>query len=149
MIILVFVIVAIILIKSRKPVVEDVILIYNDGTMLAHATRRIVPDLDTDLFSGMLTAIQDFVKDSFKDEKEFGLSRLEFGKKKLCIERAESGNIFIVFVCTGKVNDKKLASMANEVLLEVETEFGEILTDWDGNMNNVRGVKDILSHAFK
>jgi hypothetical protein len=135
--------------KNRKPLVEDVLLIYNDGTMLAHATRRIVPDLDTDLFSGMLTAIQDFVKDSFKDEKDCGLSRLEFGKNKLCIERAKSGNIFLVFVYSGKGNDKKLTKIANEVLIEIEDKFGEVLTDWDGKMNDIRGVKDILSHAFQ
>jgi hypothetical protein len=135
--------------KGRKPLVEDVFLIYNDGTMLAHATRRIVPDLDTDLFSGMLTAIQDFVKDSFKDEKECGLSRLEFGNNKLCIERAKSGNIFIVLVYTAEGNDKKLSKIAGDVLKEVENEFGDVLKNWNGKMNDIRGVKDILSHTFQ
>lgn len=135
--------------KGRKPLVEDVFLIYKDGTMLAHSTRRIVPDLDTDLFSGMLTAIQDFVKDSFKDEKETGLSRLEFGKNKLCIERTKSGNIFIVLVYTSEGNDKKLSKIASDVLKEVENEFGDVLKNWSGKMNDIRGVKDILSHTFQ
>jgi len=130
---------AVMLYKGRKPLVEDVFLIYNDGTMLAHSTRRMVPDLDTDLFSGMLTAIQDFVKDSFKDEKECGLRRLEFGKNKLCIERAKSGKVFIVFVYSGEGNDKKLTKIAHDVLKEIEDEFGDVLKNWNGKMNDIRG----------
>ncbi len=137
-----------ILYKRRKPLVEDVFLIYQDGSLLAHATRRLVPDLDTDLFSGMLTAIQDFVKDSFKDEKECGLKKLEFGDNKLCIEPGGSGRVFLVFVYKGEGDDKKLSKVAKDVLAEVEEQFGEVLNKWDGKMNNVRGTKDIISHAF-
>lgn len=138
-----------ILYKRRKPLVEDVFLIYQDGSLLAHATRRLVPDLDTDLFSGMLTAIQDFVKDSFKDEKDCGLKKLEFGDNKLCIEPGESGKVFLVFVYKGEGDDRRLSKVAKEVLVEVEEQFGKALKKWDGKMSHVRGTKDIISHAFQ
>jgi len=46
------------------PMIEDVFLMYRDGRLIAHNTRRLRPDVDGDILSGMLTAVTAFVKDS-------------------------------------------------------------------------------------
>ena len=44
--------------------VEDVFLMYNDGRLIQHATRRIKADMDVDIVTSMLKAVQDFVRES-------------------------------------------------------------------------------------
>jgi len=46
------------LLSLNKISVEQAFLIYKDGALLAHATSRIIPNMDIDIFSSMLTAIQ-------------------------------------------------------------------------------------------
>jgi hypothetical protein len=55
------------------------------------------PDVDDDILSAMLTAVQEFVKDSFRDEEEFGLNKLEFGEKKILIEHGKDVYIAVVY----------------------------------------------------
>ena len=53
--------------------VEQVFLIHADtGLLLAHAWAPELPASDADLISGMLTAIRDFVADSFARERDAG-----------------------------------------------------------------------------
>ncbi|MEW5937354.1 MAG: lamin tail domain-containing protein [Candidatus Thermoplasmatota archaeon] len=136
--------------KRRKPLVEQAFLTYKDGTLIAHATSWLVPELDSDLFASMLRVIQDFVKDSFKDEKDWGLKRLEFGGHKIAIERDKRGVVSLALVYRGKGDDARLSKIASRVLGEVEKSFGAVLRDWDGNLDRLRGTRDILiEHLFK
>ncbi len=41
---------------QSQAVIDDVFLLYNDGILIKHETRRLKPDVDTDILSGMLTA---------------------------------------------------------------------------------------------
>src|SRR5438094_515554 len=41
--------------------VEDVFLIHSDGRLIAHHSRKFREEIDEDIFSGMLTVVQDFV----------------------------------------------------------------------------------------
>jgi hypothetical protein len=148
-IIILLVLAYIFIFKRNKFVVEDVFLIHKNGALLAHATTRIVPDMDTDMFSGMLTAIQSFVKDSFVDEKDFNLKKLEFGDQKIAVEVGKSGMVTLALVYKGTGNDLALSKMSSKAMEEIEDQYGETLKDWDGNMSDVRGTKDIISDIFK
>ncbi len=134
----------IILKKRRKPFVEQAFLIYDDGLLLTHATSRLMPRMDSDVFSGMLTAIQNFVKDSFVDEMNWGLKKLEFGDHKIAIERDKTGLLILALVYTGKGSEAVLSKMSGEILEEINDTYGDVLSDWDGDMDNLRGIKDIL-----
>ena len=68
--------------------VEDVFLIHSDGRLIAHYSRKFREEIDEDIFSGMLTVVQDFVKDSFKSRSRVGMKRLDFGDSKILIERS-------------------------------------------------------------
>ena len=78
--------------------IEDVFLIYRNGTLLAHQARRIKP-MDNDILSGMLTAIKDFVRDIFKSESKGELNELKYGKMKILIENGKY--TFLAVVVTG------------------------------------------------
>ncbi|KOP24234.1 flagellar motor protein MotB [Hapalosiphon sp. MRB220] len=67
--------------------VEQVFLIHKEsGLLLQHILAPQVAAQDPDLVSAMLTAIQDFVKDSFKVEKGEALQSLQFGELTIWIE---------------------------------------------------------------
>lgn len=69
--------------------VEQVFLIHKKtGLLLQHMVAPRVAAQDPDLVSAMLTAIQDFVKDSFSVKKSDTLQSLEFGELTIWIEES-------------------------------------------------------------
>ncbi|MBI5000689.1 MAG: DUF11 domain-containing protein [Euryarchaeota archaeon] len=140
--------IAFIIYKRRKPLIEQTFLIYKDGALIAHATSKVIPDMDSEIFTSMLTAIQDFVKDSFKDEKKWDLKKLEFGDQKIMIEHSGTKNISIALVYRGKGDERRLLNTAKDILTKVELAFGDLLADWDGNLDKLRGTRDIIAEEL-
>ena len=68
--------------------VEQVFLIHREtGLLLQHVKSGAATVHDADLVSGMLTAIQDFVQDSFRIERGDALESIEVGDLNVWIER--------------------------------------------------------------
>lgn len=122
-------------------VVEDVFLVHNDGRLIGHETRRFREDIDEDIFSGMLTIVQDFVKDSFRKRTEGGLKRLDFGGNMIVIERGP--HIYLACVVAGD-EPVLLPLHMVEVIDEIEAEFGEVLEDWSGMLKELEGVDEMI-----
>lgn len=79
----------VILLKTLVYQVEEVFLIHrDDGLLLQHASLGSVIIQDSDMVSGMLTAIQDFISDSFAVEggEHSGLNTLRLGDLTVIIE---------------------------------------------------------------
>jgi outer membrane protein OmpA-like peptidoglycan-associated protein len=77
----------IVLLRSLVYRVEQVFLIHKQtGLLLQHLVATEVTTQDPDLVSAMLTAIQDFVQDSFNVSKETGIKSLRFGELTIWIE---------------------------------------------------------------
>jgi PKD repeat protein len=119
--------------------VDEVFIIFQDGQLMAHQTRRIKPGMDDDILASMFVAIQMFVKDSFKDESSTALNRLDFGNKKILVEKGESFYLAVVLHSdrTGSV-PKRMRT----VIEDIQMNFGPALKAWDGDLEKVRGVKD-------
>ncbi|MDY6900756.1 MAG: OmpA family protein [Cyanobacteriota bacterium] len=81
----------VVLLRTLVYRVEQVFLIdKQSGLMLQHVVAPKIEAQDPSLVSAMLTAIQDFVKDSFKVRKNEGLHTLEFGELTIWIEQGPS-----------------------------------------------------------
>ncbi|OKH47045.1 flagellar motor protein MotB [Calothrix sp. HK-06] len=77
----------IVLLRTLIYRVEQVFLIHKEtGLLLQHIVAPQVTMQDPDLVSAMLTAIQDFVKDSFHVQKDEMLQTLQFGELTIWIE---------------------------------------------------------------
>lgn len=122
-------------------VVEDVFLVHSDGRLIAHDTRKPQDEIDEDIFSGMLTVVQDFVKDSFRQRTDLGLRRLEFGDSKILIERGS--RIYLAAVLTGK-EPELLSLYMVELLNEIERTYGPTLEGWSGLLSELAGIEDIV-----
>jgi len=131
--------------REARNAVDETFVIYNDGRLISHSTRRLKPGMDDQILSSMLAAIQDFVKESFKDVTSFNIRRLEFGDKNVLIEKGD--NLFLAVILHGKAS-KKIASRMRGVVAEIEGRFEEHLTDWDGDLDKVRGVTDIVKKLY-
>ena len=129
-----------------KPVVDEVFVIYEDGSLLSHDTRHLKPGMDDQILSSMLIALQSFVKDSFKDETMTDLKRMEFGEKRILVER--QGPIFLAVILRGR-RDGKASSKMKDSLREINQRFGDALNPWDGDLEKVRGVKDSVNSLVK
>ena len=67
--------------------VEHVFLINrNSGLLIAHVAAENATSEDPQLISSMLSAIQDFVKDSFNEKEQSGLDTIRLGERRLWSE---------------------------------------------------------------
>lgn len=112
------------------------------GMLIANASHQ-EEDIDADIFAGMLTAVQSFVRDSFDSSgtATAGLGRLEYGSMKVMIEHGQ--HLFLVAV----LKEKEHTDMAKDLrhtVNEIESTCSEILENWNGQMSQVTELKKKL-----
>ncbi len=109
----------------------SVFLINESGMLLAKSGGS--DDMDADIFAGMLSAVQNFVSDSFDStgHQAAGLGKLVYGDMTIMTEHAPG--IFITAVAKGKEHPQMRAVLAGATREMCETR-GEALASWTGNM---------------
>jgi len=127
-------------------VLEELFLIYRDGRLIAHATRRIRPEMDDEILSSMLVAIQNFVQDSFRDDTGGLLKSLEFGESRFLIERGS--HVYIAAMYGGKIPDEASLTL-KRAIQRIEGDYRTHLEAWDGNMKSFKGVDTYLQDIIK
>ncbi len=121
--------------------IEDVFLVYRDGILITHLSRTLVQEKDEDQLSGMLTAVQDFVKDAFRYGEHRELHQLEFGDYHVLIERGAS--VYLAVVYQGR-DSGLIRRKVRDVLDRVESAYGAVFAKWDGDMGSVVGTRDLI-----
>ncbi len=127
--------------RRYKVQIEDIFLIYRDGILISHLSRSIVQHKDEDQLSGMLTAVQDFVRDAFRYGEHRELHQLEFGDYRILIEQGKF--VYLAVVYEGK-DSALIRRKVRTALDSVEKFYGGILAKWDGDMETVAGSREIL-----
>jgi len=125
--------------------VDETFVIYRDGRLISHTTRRLKPGMDDQVLGGMFVAIQDFVKDSFKDITSFTLRKIEFGEKSILIEKGEE--LYLAVILHGNAS-KKVSSRMKKIVDAMEDAYEEPLKNWDGDFEKVRGVGDLAKTLY-
>ncbi len=125
--------------------IEDVFLVYRDGILVSHLARGDGTEKDEDLLSGMLTAVQDFVKDAFTYGEHRELHQLEFGDYHVLIERGKL--VYLAVVYQGR-DSGLIRKRVRTVLDRVESAYGEVFEGWDGDVAQVEGTGDLLRQGF-
>jgi hypothetical protein len=122
--------------------IDEVFLIYRDGRLISHVAPK-ESAIDNQLFSGMLIAIQSFVKDSFKAEE--GLTSFEFGSRKMILEK---GNYVFLSVALSGTEPKILKGQMHELLQKVEGLYAGVVEKWDGNSLSFKDIELMLVSIF-
>jgi len=125
--------------------IDDVFLLYRDGILIKHETRRLKPDIDTDILSGMLTAVQSFVKDSFRSE-EGELDELTFGEMHILIGR---GKWLILAAMVQGDGTENFRPEIEKCISEMEASHPDAIEKWDGNMTIARTLTPYIKKLIR
>jgi OOP family OmpA-OmpF porin len=111
--------------------VEHVFLIHRKtGLLIDHVAAERAAAKDPQLVSGMLSAIQDFVRDSFSERGEAGLDALRLGDLVLWCEEGPSA--LLAAVIRGSPPEQ-LHTLLRSALVGIHAEWGRELADFDGD----------------
>jgi hypothetical protein len=128
---------------AGRSIISQVFVAHKKGTLLAHVMTKVAKRVvDTDIMVGMLTAIQDFVKESFEGEKHKTLDELKYGDMRLVFRRGP--DFMLVAVISGQMTHTVQQALDNTVSM-VQQQYGNIISNWDGTTKDVEGVKGIVS----
>lgn len=127
--------------KREHVTIEEVFLVYRDGVLISHLSRTLMQDKDEDVLSGMLTAVQEFVRDAFRYGEHRELHQMDFGDYRILIERGKLAYLAVVYA--GRDN-AAIRRRVRTVLDKIETAYASVLESWDGDMERVVGVRDMM-----
>ena len=121
----------IVLLHSLLYRVEQVFLIHREsGLVLQHIVAPEVTAQDADMVSGMLTAIRNFVQDSFNVHKGDSLDALRFGELALWIEQGSQA--ILAGVIRGNA-PKELRLVFQDTLNKIHLQKGSAISAFDGD----------------
>jgi OOP family OmpA-OmpF porin len=127
--------------------VEQVFLIHKKtGLPIGHAVASAVAMQDPSLVSGMLSAIQDFVRDSFHAAQGQGINRMNVGEMDVWIEEGP----YAILACVIRgVAPRDLRDRMAEVLENVHREYSAQLDQFEGDSAPFTKVHDEISRCLE
>lgn len=133
----------VVLLRSLVYRVEQIFLIHKKtGLLLQHATAPAVAIQDPDMVSGMLSAIQDFVRDSFNAPQGESLDSLQVGELQVWVERGPEA--ILAAVIRGDA-PWEFRVRLKEKVEEVHDRFGTELDRFEGNAAPFAAFHDELA----
>jgi outer membrane protein OmpA-like peptidoglycan-associated protein len=127
--------------------VEQVFLIHKKtGLSLAHAVAPSIAMQDPSLVSGMLSAIQDFVRDSFDSAPGEGIERLNVGDLDVWVE---AGPYAILACVIRGIAPRALRDTMAEVLENIHREYSAELDRFNGDTAPFSAVSKELSRCLE
>lgn len=132
----------VVLLKTLIYRVEQVFLIHSETSLLLHhLVSQDVVIKDASLVSGMLSAIQDFVKDSFSTSSDENLTRMSLGELTILIERGPSA----ILACAVRGNvPKSYRTRMKTVLEQTHAKYAKQLEDFDGDLSGLSELEEML-----
>ena len=113
------------------------------GSLIADASPLEDSGMESGLFAGMLSAVQNFVRDSFNTSgnRSAGLGRLEYGNLKIIIEHGQK--IFLAGVVRGDEHSD-MRSRLRHALMKIEAEQGRTIAESGGAAEATEQASPIL-----
>jgi hypothetical protein len=124
---------------SSPAIVDEVFLMTPNGMLLKHYTRRLRPDQDEDILAGMLTAVQNFIKESFDSGGR--LNEIRFENYDILISHGQ--NVVIAAIISTK-KPERLRDELKSATADIEKHFGEKISKWSGDKRELGDVDAIM-----
>ncbi len=126
--------------------VSEIFLIHRpSGLLLHHLSGATTASTDSDLVSGMLTAIRDFAEDSFGRGREGQLDEIQYGEQRILIETAQ--HVYLAVVVNG-VEPPGFHDTLRERLYEIQNEHIAALRQYDGDATRFAATETPLRSLF-
>ncbi len=130
--------------RSSPTIIDEIFLMTPSGMLMKHYTRRLRPDQDEHIMAGMLTAVQNFIKESF-DEHGGKLKEIKFENYDILI--SHSKNVVIAAIISTK-KPERLRLQLKEVTEDIEERFGDRLTKWSGDTAEIADVDHVMKQLI-
>lgn len=127
--------------------VEQVFLIHRDsGLLLHHLVADNAISKDPEIVSGMLTAIQDFIQDSFAINSEDTLDSLRLGELTVLVEH---GPLAITALVVRGTVPGELRSLLADTSAAIHSHYAQALQAYQGDASQFAGVETLLEPCLK
>ena len=137
----------VVLIRTLIYQVEQIFLIHKPtGLLIQHVAIDQIAAQDPDLVSAMLTAIQDFVQDSFSVNADESLDTLKLGDFTLFIE---SGPQAVLAAVTRGTAPQALRATMRSQLEKIHAHFGSALRNYAGDQTTLLGTTAYIQDCFQ
>lgn len=131
--------------RRKKPfVVQDMMLIHNDGFLITRLAHHAAGEIDQDVMSGMLTAVLNFVEDSMGTSAD---SLKTFGFKEYQVLVSRGQKVFAAVVFKGDLPgdiDKPMKEFTDTV----ERIYKKNLAHWTGDIETDFAGVEVLINRF-
>lgn len=122
--------------------VEEIFLIHREtGLLLRHRSHELEESPDTDLISGMLTAIRDFAQEAFGRGEEGQLDEIQYGNRRIVIEAARY--TYLAVVVDG-IEPPDFRSEMRQLAVEINLTCEETLQNYKGDSTPFIAVDEAL-----
>jgi outer membrane protein OmpA-like peptidoglycan-associated protein len=127
--------------------IEQVFLIHRDsGLLVQHLHQKEVEIGDSDAVSAMLTAIQDFIRDSFSSTKTEELDSVEIGEYTVWLERGP----YAVLACVIRgVAPYHFRNTMRSLLETLHADYGPLLQQFAGEIGLLQNCQPLLEKALQ
>ncbi len=123
--------------------VEQIFLIHREtGLLLLHHATNGKADEDSDIISGMLTAITEFTQDAFGRNEEESLNEIQYGGRSILLEVAHF--VYIAVVINGFESGDFRSNM-RETMIAIEHRYASSLRRYDGDASRFQESKALLT----
>lgn len=137
----------VVLLKTLRYRVEQVFLIHKEtGLLLQQASAPGIKVQDADMVSAMLTAIQDFVHDSFATPQGDELETLQVGELTVWIER---GPLAVLAAVIRGNAPQDLRLVLQETLERIHLQFGQALSAFQGDASPFEDTAPLLEDCLE
>jgi len=132
-------------IKPIRSTITELFIMTKGGLLLRHYSDTLRTDLDRDALSGMLVAVQDFVKVTLA-AKSGSLSQLRYGDQSIFFFQA---NYTVAAVVAKEGNAETVRYQVLDALQDFEDRHGQTLASWNGDVNAFPGIDDCFDRILK
>lgn len=136
----------VVLLHTLQYRVEQLFLIHNEtGLLLAHVAADATTTRDGDMVSGMLTAIQDFVGDSFGTTDGDALDTVRVGELNVWIQRGPRATLAAVIRGTAP---EEIRTRFIETLEQLHVLFAKDLAGFEGDNTPFEAARPSLANCL-
>lgn len=127
---------------ENSTIIEDIFLLYNDGRLIRHYTRRLKPTVDSEILGGMLTAVQQFVKETLSGDDAGALEEIKVGKNRIFVH---TGRYISAALMIEGEDKESVAGQVKLAVEEMEIRHQDVLASWEGDLAALRPLHDYMN----
>ena len=134
--------------EEEAYILEDVFLIFKDGRLIHHDTRRLKPEVDNEMLGGMFTAIQEFISQTFptEDGSKGMIDEIKYGDAKILLEHGKY--VYLAAVVKELKDTEKLHERMSKLIKAIEARTEDTLSTWDGQVEALAEAKKMTKLIF-